>query len=57
MMSLDTNRKMAKRLNALIREVAATLDFAIVALEIMPDHVHLLCPQRPNGHRTRSCIE
>jgi putative transposase len=32
----------AKRLAALIEEVAAALDVTIVALEIMPDHVHLL---------------
>jgi putative transposase len=37
----------AKRLDGLIREVAKTLDFTIVALEIMPDHVHLFVSASP----------
>jgi putative transposase len=36
----------AKRLEELIREVSATLSCEVIALEIMPDHVHLFlnCP-------------
>jgi putative transposase len=36
----------AERLKVLIHEVAAELDCMVVALEVMPDHVHLFlnCP-------------
>jgi putative transposase len=36
----------AERLTLLIQEIAAALDCTVVALEVMPDHVHLFlnCP-------------
>jgi len=37
----------AKRCQALIRQVAAKYDAEIIALEIVPDHVHLLCEVDP----------
>jgi putative transposase len=37
----------AKRCEQLIRQVAAKYDAEIIALEIMPDHVHLLCEVDP----------
>jgi len=37
----------AKRCQALIRQVAAKYDAEIMALEIVPDHVHLLCEVDP----------
>jgi putative transposase len=35
------------RLDALIREVAAELDCTVLALEIMPDHLHLFVSAPP----------
>jgi len=37
----------AKRCERIIRQVAAKYDAEILALEIMPDHVHLLCDVDP----------
>ncbi|MDK2821958.1 MAG: REP-associated tyrosine transposase, partial [Clostridia bacterium] len=36
------------RLRELIREVAEKLDLVILALEIMPDHLHLFVNAPPN---------
>ena len=37
----------AKRCEQIIRQVAAKYDAEIIALAIMPDHVHLLCEVDP----------
>ena len=37
----------AKRCERLIRQVTAKYDTEIIALEIMPDHLHLLCEVDP----------
>jgi putative transposase len=37
----------AKRCEQLIRQIAAKYDAEIIALEIVPDHVHLLCEVDP----------
>ena len=39
--------KVASRLEALIREKAATLEADVIALEVMPDHVHLFVSVPP----------
>ena len=38
---------MAKRCEQLIRQIAAKYNAEVIALEIMPDHVHLLCEVDP----------
>jgi len=37
----------AKRCEQLIRQIAAKYNAEVIALEIMPDHVHLLCEVDP----------
>lgn len=40
--------EIAERLKAVIHEVAAELDSEIMELEVMPDHVHILCEVPPH---------
>ena len=38
----------AERLKAIIQEVAAELESEVIELEVMPDHVHILCEVPPH---------
>ena len=48
----------AERLKVIIHEVAAELESEVLELEVMPDHVHILCEVPPNqgiAKFVRSC--
>ncbi len=44
-----------KRLDALLREIVASLDGAITELVVQPDHVHLFASFPPTWRSAKSC--